>query len=93
MTKKEYILKILESLVDDWELAKWLAIIVVNSKESSKILDLILNILKESLKESKNLIFKEKINNSISKIKKQRNIEKKENLNELLSFEKELENI
>lgn len=93
MTKKEYILKILETLKDDWDLAKWLAIITINTWENSKILDLIFNILKESLKLVNNEKFKNKIQNSIKELKSQLEIENKEIAEELLEFEKELENI
>ena len=60
MTKKEYILHILESLKDDWELARWLTIIIINSEEESKILDLVFNILKESLKNYSNKKYKDR---------------------------------
>lgn len=93
MTKKEYILKILETLKDDWELARWLAIIVINSEENSKILNLVFNILKESLKITNNKIYKEKIQNNLSKLKIELNKEQKEINQELIDFEKELENL
>ena len=93
MNKKEYILKILETVKDDWELARWLAIITVNQKEDSKILDLIFNLLKESLKDFKNSEFKEKIQNSMKTLKEELLKEKQEISEELLNYEKELENL
>jgi len=93
MNKKEYILKILETVKNDWELARWLAIITVNQKEDSKILDLIFNLLKESLKDFKNSEFKEKIKNSMKTLKEELLKEKQEISEELLNYEKELENL
>lgn len=93
MTKKEYILKLLEMLKDDWEFAKWLSIITVIQKEDSKILDLIFNLLKESLKDFKNSEFKEKIQNSMKILKKSLLKEKQEFSQELLNYEKELLNL
>lgn len=93
MTKKEYILKILETVKDDWELARWLAIITINQKEDSKILDLIFNLLKESLKDFKNSRFKEKIQNSMKTLKEALINEQQEISEELLNYEKELENL
>jgi molecular chaperone DnaK (HSP70) len=93
MTKKEYILHILETVKNDWELAKWLTIITINQKEDSKILDLIFNLLKESLKDFKNSEFKEKIQNSLKTLKKTLEQEKQEISQELLNYEKELENL
>jgi len=91
MTKKEYILKVLETVKDDWELARWLAIIVINSpEEDSKILDLIFNLLKESLKITSNKQYKDKVLNSLSKLKIELNKEKQEIIQELLDYEKEL---
>ena len=93
MTKKEYILKILETVKQDWELARWLAIITVNQKEDSKILDLIFNLLKEALKDFKNSEFREKIQDSMRNLKKALLDEKQEIAEELLNYEKELENL
>ena len=93
MTKKEYILHILESLKDNWELARWLTIIIINSEEESKILDLVFNILKESLKNYSNKKYKDRIVKNLDKLKIDLNKEKKELRRELLDFEKELENL
>ena len=93
MTKKEYILHILETLKDDWELAKWLAIVIINSEEESKILDLVFNILKESLKKYSNKKYKDRIIKNLDKLKIDLNKEKKELSRELLDLEKELENL
>jgi len=54
---------------------------------------LIFNLLKESLKDFKNSQFKEKIQNSMKKLKEALINEQQEISQELLNYEKELKNL
>lgn len=49
MTKKEYTLKILESLKDDWDLTRWLAIAILDI-ENDELLDDVFNIYRDLCK-------------------------------------------
>lgn len=95
MTKKEYILKILEKLKDDWLLAKWLAKVIweVNDEKLLNSMYKIFNKVVNNISDEK---IKEKFNKSVLFVKKKRlaeKNEKQENFEELDILEKELENL
>jgi len=95
MTKKEYILKILEKLKDDWLLAKWLAKVIweVNDEKLLNSMYKIFNKVVNNISDEK---IKEKFNKSVLFVKKKRlaeKNEKQEDFEELDILEKELENL
>ena len=95
MTKKDYILKILELLKDDWEPARWLWIVIFEIDDED-LLNSMYNLFKKLIKDIANKSLKDKIYNSFKKIKNIRENEKKEflqNEKELKILEKELDNL
>ena len=93
MTKKEYILKILKILKDDWDVANALAIITVKVWDDSKTLNIIFGLLKNSLKTYKWKKYKGKINKTMLKLKQELAEEKITLDKELLDLEKQLEEL
>jgi len=92
MTKKKYILEILEHLVDDWDFAKWLNLVVLGL-EKEKDINFIFEILKNSINKISDKKLKEKIKNSFKKIRQEENQEKNLEKKDLIDLENELEQL
>lgn len=85
MTKKEYTLKILESLKDDWDLARWLAIAILDI-ENDELLDDVFKIFNKSINNIKDKKLKEKVSksiNNIEKIKQEEGLSRQKDLEDL----------
>ena len=92
MTKKEYILKILETLKDDWPVAKWLAIVILEL-EDEKLLEAMYKIFNKSINNIKDKNLKKKFSETVSAMKEMRLTEKKDrehDFEELEDLEKTL---
>jgi len=95
MTKKDYILKVLELLKDDWEPARWLWI-VIWELDDEQLLDSMYNIFKRGIKNIHNKWLIKKVQESFDYVKDIREEEKKdwlENEKDLDELEKELDSL
>jgi len=95
MTKKEYILKILDYLKDDWDLAKWL-IVVINKTDNVLLLEKIYNIFKEEVSKIYDKNLKNKLSKAVSSVKKiieKEKVAREQDIKDLKKLEEELENI
>jgi len=95
MTKKDYILKVLELLKDDWEPARWLWIVIWDL-EDEQLLDSMYNIFKKGIKNIHNKWLIKKVQESFNYMKEIRAEEKKDwlkNEKELDKLEYELDNL
>lgn len=93
MTKKEYILKILENLKDDWPIAKWLAIVILELK-NEKLLEAMYKIFNKSIAKISDENLKKKFKQTISVVKNMRLTEQKDrehDFEDLEELEKSLE--
>ena len=61
MDKKAYVLKALELLKDNWELAKWLIYLVNQNEVDEKVLDILIQILQSAISKTTDEISKEKL--------------------------------
>ncbi len=90
MTKKEYIIKLIDKLSESWDFAKWLKVFMKNKELDQKTLDFLFDFLSSNLnsftENNKNKLIKNSLN-IISKLKKE---EKNEISKDL---EKELDNL
>jgi len=95
MTKKDYILKVLELLKDDWEPARWLWI-VIWELDDEKLLESMYNLFKKWIKNIFDKKVQKKIQESFDYMHKIRNKEQEEykaNEKELDVLEHELDNL
>ena len=95
MTKKDYILKVLELLKDDWPPARWLWI-VIWELEDEQLLESMYNIFKKGIKNIHNKWLIKKVQESFNYMKDIREEEKKdwlENEKDLDELEKELDSL
>ena len=95
MTKKDYILKVLELLKDDWEPARWLWI-VIWELDDEQLLDSMYNIFKKGIKNVHNKWLIKKVQESFDYVKDIRREERKdwlENEKDLDELEKELDSL
>ena len=95
MTKKDYILKVLELLKDDWDPARWLWIVIWEI-DDEKLLDSMYSLFKKWIKNVHDKWLIKKVQESFDYVKNIREEEKKdwlENEKELDELEDELDNL
>ena len=95
MTKKDYILKILELLKDDWAPARWLWI-VIWELDDEKLLESMYWMFKRGIRKVHDKKVQKKIQESFDymyKVRKKEQEEYMSNEKELDGLEKELENL
>lgn len=93
MTKKEYILLILLWLENDWPLARWLKILLMNTDIQDEIIEWLFVIFKEHIMLLKDDYLKSKLMKSMSaleKIRKKELFEKEQESKEVYDIESEL---
>ncbi len=78
MSKKEYILKLFESLGKNWEAAKGLKILIERNLLDDTTVDALIQIIKSKVQETSNAIQKEKLDKSVAFLEKLKESESKE---------------
>lgn len=61
MDKKEYVLKLLDSFKDSMPLARWLMVLIKDSNVDEKLIDVLIQSFKDSLKDMKDGELKDKL--------------------------------
>lgn len=85
--KKEVLLSIIKKLYWHWDLAEEAYSIISNATPWEKIIDTVLDIMKNTIGEVKDKESKEKIDKSIKKLEKMQEIENEERLQEMQEVE------
>lgn len=80
MTKKENLIQLLQELVDSWELAPWLLLLVRDSKEDSDMIGWLLSIIESAITTATDTVAREKLEQAAKKLKE---IQKKETLDSI----------
>jgi len=94
MTKKEYLLYILNSLEKDWDIAKWLKIIINDlENKDDKILNELFNIFKSAILKVNDKKILQTFNKSFNKLKQIRAWEQELKDLELKSLEEQMEKL
>lgn len=79
MDKKAYVLKALELLKDNWDLAEWLIYLVNQSEVDEKLLTILVNILQDAITKTTNELTKEKLQKANDFFVKLKQTEDKQN--------------
>lgn len=87
MTKKEYILKVLDALVGYWPLARGLKILVDGNALDDNTIDNLVDILSKTIDEIKDGEEKEKIQKSKNVLEKLQKIEREQHLRDQKSLD------
>jgi len=96
MTKREYVIKLLNWLIDDREIAKPLLVLVENGVLNDDAISSICDIFRNALNNTMDKVKKEKLQKSIWYLEKIRQMETeytKDNENDLLDLENEIMNL
>jgi len=96
MTKKEYILKVLDALEDKWPIAKWLKILVEWNALDDTSIESLIDIFNKMIEDTKDTETKEKLQKSknileqLQKIEREQHLRDEESLKELDKMIEEL---
>ncbi len=93
MSKKEFLVKVLEYIGDSWELGNALLILLKNDELNDEMMTKLINILDDSLKTVENEQTKEKIKKWIQLLKDREQCEQKNMEKDLQVIENLLDNI
>ncbi|MFA6255595.1 MAG: hypothetical protein WC606_00290 [Candidatus Absconditabacterales bacterium] len=87
MSKKEYILKILDALMDKWPIAKGLKILVDGNALDDKAIDGLIDIFTKIANETKDRETQEKLQKSRNILEKLKKIEREQHLRDQKSLD------
>lgn len=96
MTKKEYILKILDALTKYWPLARGLKILIDGDALDDKAIDILVNIFAKTIDEIQDSEAKQKLQTSknvlerLKKIEQEQHLKDKDSIDELDAMIKEI---
>lgn len=93
MTKKEYILLILLGLENDWPLARWLKILLMNNDLDNQIVEGLFVIFKEQISLIKDEYLRNKLMKSMDKLdllRRKEQMEKDQESIEIFDLEQEI---
>ena len=88
MSKKEFLIKVLEHIWDSWEIGKALLVLLKNDELNDEVMTKLINIMEDSLKTVENEQSRKKIEKWIQLLKERELKVKMEDEDELLELDK-----
>jgi len=93
MNKKQYLITLLDALLDTWPLAQGLKTLVESNTLDDKTLDALTNIFKEAIKNVSDNVKKEKLQKSVAIIEKLKATEEEHKAEEAEDLEDMIRNV